>query len=641
MYHGYAGKYIRVNLTDMKAQVFPLQEEWQRDYLGGVGMAAKIIWDEVGKDVDPLSPDNRLIFATGPVQGTLFPPSGRYEVVGRSPLTGWWGHASAGGFWGPELKYAGYDLIVIEGKASEPVYLYIDNDYIQLKPAGHLWGKNVNETTDMVTKENNDADIKVACIGQAGENLVRYACIMSDYYRAAGRTGLGAVMGSKNLKAIAVRGTKGIKIANKELFEKLVDDAFSRHSTKGRFWEYVEGMRKYGTFSLVDWENAIGRLPTKNHWTGFFENAEETIGMEPIKKRHYLRHKSCFNCAMQCKYVSYVSEGKYAGTQTEGPEYETIEAFGSNFLSTDTNAIMRANYLCNIFGMDTISAGHTISCAFECYEHGLIDKNDTNGRELVWGNDRMDTVIELLEDIAYRKGFGDLLAEGSKRFAEHIGKGAEAFAIHVNGMEASGQDGRPHKSLGLTYAINVRGADHLTSLSCIDELGFREMAVERYKDKADVVCDRWDETYKGYLVAEMEELYALCDSAMLCKYGVMWPPIYYFDDFGKIISSITGMSQYENPEELRKLAKRICHLRRLFNLRLGWTKQNDNLHPRFTKEPMPTGPAKGQVVNIEPMLKEYYEVRKYDFETGMPLKSELDYVGLGKIAENLDFVINR
>lgn len=634
---GYAGKYLRVDLTKEKFTVLPTPEEWKRKYLGGVGMGAKIMWDEVPPEVKPLSPQNRIIFATGPVNGTLFPPSGRYEVISRSPLTGWWAHASAGGFFGPEMKYAGYDLIIIQGKAKKPVYLHIDNDLIKLRDAKQLWGKNVIETTDQVIKELKDPDVKVACIGQAGENLVKYACIMSDYFRAAGRTGLGAVLGSKNLKAIAIRGTKGIKIAHKEKFNKLLTDAFKRHSPEGRYWDYIESFRKYGTFSLTDWENAIGRLPTKNHWTGYFENAEETIGMEPMRKRHYKRHASCFGCGIQCKYSSIVREGKYAGTESEGPEYETVEGFTSNFLSADTNALIRANYLCNIYGMDTISASHTISWAYECYEHGILGKKDTDGRELIWGEDGMDNAIELLEEIPFRKTrFASLLAEGSREAARRTGKGSEAYAIHVNGLEASGQDGRPHKSLGLTYAINVRGADHLTSLSSLDELGYKEEIARRYKkETVNILADRWDEKLKGYLVADMEELYALCDSALLCKYGVMWPPIYYHQDFGKVISAITGFTEYENPKELSKLAKRICHLRRAFNVRLGWSKKNDALHPRFTEEPMPTGPAKGQVVHLEPMLREYYQARKYDWKTGYPTKKELEEVGLGDVAKEL------
>ncbi|PKM92742.1 MAG: aldehyde:ferredoxin oxidoreductase [Elusimicrobia bacterium HGW-Elusimicrobia-4] len=637
MLYGYAGKYLRIDLTKNKVEVNETPEKLVRKYLGGVGLGAKILWDELKPEVQPLSPENKIIFLTGPVNGTLFPPSGRYEVVSRSPQTGWWAHSSAGGFFGPEMKYAGYDYIIIQGKASHPVYINIDNDLVQIKDARHLWGKNVIETTDAICNDLGDNDVKVACIGQAGENLVKYACIMSDYFRAAGRTGMGCILGSKNLKAISIRGTKGIKIADNKKFMEILENAFERHTSRGKYWEHVNAMRRYGSFALTDWENAIGRLPTKNHWTGYFENAEETIGMKPMRERHYRRHASCFGCGIQCKYASVNREGKYAGAESEGPEYETVEAFTSNFLSTDTNSLIEANRLCNIYGLDTISVGHSISFAYECFEKGILTQKNTGGRKLVWGEKGMDTVIELLHAIANKSDkFASLLAEGSAAAAKKIGGTAWRYAIHVNKLEASGQDGRPHKSLGLTYAINVRGADHLTSLSSLDELGYREAIIERFgKKNVKVLADRLDENLKGYLVADCENLYAVVDSLLLCKYGTMWPPIYYWEDLGKIISAVTGFKEYENIKELKKLAGRICHLRRCFNVRLGWTKKQDALHIRFTDEPMPTGPAKGQVVQLEPMLKEYYEIRQYDWSTGLPTRDELENVGLKKVADEL------
>lgn len=641
--NSYAGKFIRVNLTNKQIKIEPTPEKLLREYLGGVGVGARLMWDETNAKTEPLSAENKLIFLTGPLQGTLFPQSARYEVVSRSPLTGWWAHASAGGFFGPELKFAGYDFVIIEGKSSKPVYLYIDNDVVQIRSAEHIWGKTVPETNLLIEKEVGDKQVKIACIGPAGENLVRYACIMSDYYRAVGRCGLGCIMGYKKLKAIAVRGTKGLSVADKDAFDKLFNDWIKRYTPEGRYWEHVSAMRTYGTFALTDWENAIGRLPTRNHWTGYFENAENTIGMQPLRKKHYKRHKSCFCCGIQCKYVSEIREGKYKGTESEGPEYETVEAFTSNFMSTDTNALIRANYLCNIYGLDTITTGHVISFAAECYENGILTKKDTNGRELRFvdkpenSTKVMETVLQLIEDIVYGKDdFSRLLQLGTKRAAEIIGRGAEKYAIHVNGLEASGQDPRPHKSLGLTYAINVRGADHLTSLSSLDELGYKEELLRRYDKKlVDILADRWDERYKGYLVSEMEEFYALVDSLLLCKYGTMWPPLYYFNDLLDIIPIFTGFEEYSDPKELEKLASRIVDLRRAFNIRLGWTKKNDDLHPRFKEEPIPTGPAKGQVCDLEPMLKEYYEIRKFDWETGLPSEDELIRVGLQDVAKEL------
>ncbi|MBT9139567.1 MAG: putative oxidoreductase YdhV [Dehalococcoidia bacterium] len=632
-YGGYAGKYIRVDLSERKIRVEETPPELVHDYLGGAGLAARLLWDEVEPEVKPLSPQNKIIFATGPVTGTLFPPSGRYAVVSLSPLTGHWGEAHAGGAFSPELKYAGYDFIILEGKAEKPVYLCIEDDLVELRDASHLWGKDTSKTTDLICAENGDPEIKVACIGPAGENLVRYACVINDYYRAAGRTGMGAVMGSKNLKAIAVRGSGDLKPALPEDFTKFSLGAFERHA-RGEWAEYIQSTsRTYGTTGLMDSMNAIGRLPTRNHYDGYYPEIDK-VGSEEIRKCFRVGHKSCFGCAIQCKYISRIKEGKDARTQSEGPEYETVMAYTSNILNSDLTVAMRANYLCNIYGMDTISSGASIAFAMECYEEGLITRGTTEGLELRWGDG--EVTLKLVEMIARREGFGDLLAEGVREAAKRIGKGAERYAIEMNGLEASGQDGRAHKSVGLTYAVSVRGADHLRSLCIIDELGFRGKAKERFPQyDTNLVCDLLDERYKGYLVADQEALFAVCDALIVCKYGVMWPPIYYWEDFARLIHLLTGMEEYADVEETKRLGERMAHLKRMFNIRLGWNKANDSLHPRFTEEAMPSGPGKGQVVHLEPMLKEYYEVRGYDWDSGYPTPSALESVGLGDVANEL------
>jgi aldehyde:ferredoxin oxidoreductase len=632
-YGGYTGKYIRVDLSSGNIRVKETPPKLVHDYLGGSGIGVRLLWNEVGPGVDPLSPQNRIIFATGPVTGTLFPPSGRYTVVSLSPLTGHWGEAHAGGSFGPELKYAGYDFIVVEGRAEKPIYLSIQDDLVELRKASHLWGKDTIQTTELVQEELDDSDVKVACIGQAGENLVKYACVINDYYHAAGRTGMGTVMGSKNLKAIAVRGSGGLRPARLEEFMEFSRQAFERH-TKGEWAEYIrKTLRTYGTTGLMDSMNAIGRLPTKNHSDGYYPEIDK-VGCEAIRKRFRIAQSSCFDCAIQCKYISRIKKGKYAGTQSGGPEYETVCAYTSNLLNSDLTVAIRANYLCNLYGMDTISSGGSIAFAMECYENGLIGKDDT-GMELRWGDG--EVILELLEMIVRREGIGNLLAEGVRKAARGIGHGAEKYAIEVNGLEASGQDGRAHKSVGLTYAVNVRGADHLRSLCVIDELGFREKAKERFPQyDADVLCDLLDERYKGYMVADQEEVFAVCDALILCKYGVMWPPIYYWEDFARLIHVLTGMEEYADVEETKRLGKRITHLKRMFNIRLGWNRANDSLHPRFTEEPMPSGPAKGQVVHLEPMLREYYEIRGYNWETGYPTRSTLERVGLDDVADELE-----
>ncbi len=631
-YKGYAGKYLRVDLTRGKSVELELPKEWARNYIGGSGIGARILYDEVPPEVGPLSPENLLIFATGPITGTVYPPSGRYCVVMRSPLTGIWGEAHSGGHFGPELKYAGYDLIVIQGRASKPVYLWIDEDRIELRDAEKLWGRNVVETTNMLLEELGDPEVRVACIGQAGENLVRFACIMNDYFRAAGRTGAGAVMGSKNLKAIAVRGSKDVEVANFDRVWELTEDAHARYT--GGYWGKAshEALYRFGTENLVTWENEIGRLPTKGHSTGVFDYVDE-IGPERFEREFIVHRRACMNCRIQCKKVSRVAQGKYEGTVSEGPEYETVVALGSNCLIRDFPAILRANHLCNLYGMDTISCGGTVSFAMECFERGALSESEI-GFPLRWGDG--DAMVRLVELIARRKGIGEVLADGVRAAARRMGKGSQRWAIHVKGMEVSGQDGRSHQSVGLTHAVAVRGADHLRSLSSLDELDFKPTIIERYgKAKAKAIGDRLSMKYKGILVKDMEDLYAIVDALITCKYGTMWPPIFYLDDYSKLLPAVTGIEEFARIEEVRAAAERIVNLKRAFNARLGLDRKDDTLPDRFLKEPMPRGPGKGKVVDLKPMLDEYYRERGWDVRTGLQKQDTLERLGLADVAEDL------
>jgi len=632
-YGGYAGRYLRADLSSGKITIHELEKELPRYYIGGVGFCAKILWDEVGPDTKPLNPDNVLVFATGPLTGTFFHSSGRYVVAAKSPLTGCWGEAHAGGHFGPELKYAGYDMAILEGKATNPVYLYVDDDFLELKDAAHLWGRDTNETTKAIREELGDPTIKVACIGQAGENLVRYACIISDFYRAAGRTGMGAVMGSKNLKAIAVRGSKSILATSSMKYMEAATEAFRKVTeTWGEACESSLG--RYGTPNLVEVEASIGRLPTKNHIFGIYDHADD-IGSEVLEKRYRAMRESCFSCGIQCKFISEVRSGAYAGTTTSGPEYETIMAFGSNCLNNNVESIIHANLLCNLCGLDTISAGKVVSFAMECYDKGIVTRREADDLDLSWGNS--DAIVQLVHRISKREGLGDLLAEGSRIAARRLGRGAEEFAIQVKGMEVSGQDGRAHQSSGLTHATAARGADHLTSLSCLEEKGYEETAGTRYgSERAKDLVNPLSTTYRGRLVKDLEDLFVLTDSLIICKYGVMWPPIFYFDDFAKVIPPLTGMVEYDDIGELRLTAERICNLRKAFNAREGLTRKDDTLPKRFLREPMPSGPGAGYVCNLDPMLDEYYEARGWDKESGLPLRKALTRVGLEDVADDLE-----
>ncbi len=627
------GAYLHVDLTKGKILAKELPESWPRQYLGGVGFCARILWDEVGPETNPLGPENLIVLATGPVTGTFFPPSGRYVFATKSPLTGIWSESHCGGYFGPELKYSGYDLVILEGKSEKPVYLFLDDGSAELKGAEDLWGKDTRDTIKSIRQDLSDQSIEVACIGPAGENLVKYASVISDFYRAAGRSGVGCVMGSKKLKAVAVRGTRDLEVADPEKYFEVATEAYEM-CAKGVWGEAAENsLGTYGTPNLLPLMNTIGRQPTKNHWAGVCEFVEE-IGPEAVRQKYRVGRDSCLSCVIQCKFLSYVPSGSYAGTLTGGPEYETVTSLGSNCLNKDLESVIHANLLCNLYGMDTISVGKCISFAMECYEKGIIDRADMDGVDLKWSN--ADAMIQMIHKIARREGFGGLLAEGVRVASEKIGKGSERFAIHGKGLEVSAQDGRAHKSIGLTHAISVRGADHLRSLCTIDELCYVDIARKRFGEKnIKDVCDLLSEKGKGLIVKDQEDFFAIVDSLLICKYGTMWPPIYYFDFLTNLIPSLTGMKEYADEAELRLTAERICNLRRAFNVREGQNRRDEELHPRFTREPMPTGPAKGQIVQLTPMLDEYYKLRGWDVRSGLPLRSTLERVGLRDVAAEL------
>jgi aldehyde:ferredoxin oxidoreductase len=631
-YKGYAGYYLEVDLTKGKVHKKEMEKEWARLYLGGSGVAAKILWDRTGPETDPLGPDNVLVVGTGPLTGAMFSPSGRMMFAAKSPLTGVWAESHVGGFLGPELKYAGFDFVIINGRSEKPVYLYLKDGDAELRDASHLWGRETDVTTRMIREELKNPTVETAVIGPASENKVLYGAIIIGFYRAAGRAGLGTVMGSKNLKAIAVSGSLGFEAydmdkfleANEQEMEKLRDPLWT---------ESLASLRKYGTTDLVAIINEIGRLPTKNHWTGFYEQADD-IGPEVIAEKYRIGQEACHGCAIGCKYIIRVTDSKYNTDPIGGPEYETLMAFGSNCLNNDIESIFHLGKRCDLLGMDTISCGKTIGFAMDLWEQGLLTAKDTDGLDLGWGN--ADTQVELVEKIAKREGIGDILANGVRKAAEIIGGEAWRYAVHVKGLEASGQDPRAHQSIGLTYATNVRGADHLRSLSSLEELGYPGIVIERFgKEKADAILDIMSPEHKGEVVWDMEDLYALVDSAVICKYGTMWPPVYYYDTFVNVIPPLTGMTEWGDTKFIRSAAERINHLRRAYNHRLGVTRKEENLPPRLLEEPMPTGPAKGGLPDLDIMLDDYYKFRGCDRETGYPKESKLKELELNFVVKEL------
>ncbi len=630
-YKAYGGNIVRVDLTEGKVVKQPLTAELAENFLGGAGFVAKILWDEVNPGTDAFSPDNRLIFAVGPLSGTGWPVSCRFEVGGKSPLTEIYGDSSCCGHWGPELKFAGHDAVVFQGRSEKPVYLWIDDDHIEIRDAKELWGKTTGETQELIREELGDQRIQVASCGPAGENLVRYSCII-NLKRAAARSGLGAVMGSKNLKAVAVRGSKDVKTEDPKEFYKFMKEVIEVY--KKDF--YVLDRIKFGTPILVELMNEIARWPVKNFQTGVFPYAKE-IGGEKLRKEYRIKDRGGFGCWATCEKPVISKKPPYSGVYAKQPEYETLSALGARLWIKDLDAIIYTNELCDKYGLDTISTGGTISWAMECYENGIITKDDTDGLDLTWGN--IDAVIALIHKIAKREGFGNLLAEGSFRAAQKIGKGSEKYVMHVKKMEIAAQDGRAQKSMGLAQVTSSRGADHLKAFPLLDELGREEPIKARFGEKyLPEMAQPLSPKYKAYEVKDGEDLAALCDSLPFCKSAGTCLPLFtgqiYFDDMAKILRLATGMSV--DADGMRKIGERIVNLQRAFNIREGISRKDDVLPDRFTETPAPEGADKGHIVELEKMLEEYYDLRGWDVKTGLIPKKKLYELGLGYVADELE-----
>ena len=599
--HAYAGKTLRVDLSRGRIQVEPADPDLARAFIGGRGLATKIVCDEIDPMIDPLDAANKLIFATGPLTGTSAMCGGRFMVITKGALTGAIASSNCGGNFGPELKYAGYDMVVFEGAAAEPVILVIDDGAVELRPAGELWGKNVHQTEDAL-HERLGEDFKCVSIGPAGEKLVRFAAIMNDKNRAAGRSGVGAVMGSKKLKAVAVRGTGGLTTADPKGFRAACLDALAKLKEAPITGS---GLPQFGTAVLVNIINESGLLPTRNCQQGQFEAAEQISG-ETIAEQILVRARACVACPIACGRVTALRDGKFSG-RGEGPEYETIWAFGADVGVSDLAAATKANYICNELGMDTITAGATIACARELFEKGALDKKEA-GCDLRFGN--ADALVDLVTKIGHRQGFGDVLAEGSARLAERYGR-PELF-MGVKKQEFPAYDPRGAYGMGLQYATSNRGACHVRGYMIAPEiLGVPEKA------------DPYATEGKAALNIGFQNLTAALDSAGICLF-VTFAPV-GGPEIAALLKTATGFDY--DVDELMRAGERIWNLERMFNLRAGFSKKDDTLPKRLLREPMPGGPAKGKTVPLEEMLSEYYHLRGWDKE-GRPTKERLAALGL-------------
>jgi aldehyde:ferredoxin oxidoreductase len=614
---GYAGTYLRVDLSRCEIKKLALPEELASQFLGGNGFGTKILWDEVGRDIDPLSPENKLIFAAGPLTGTIFPTAGRLEVISKSPLTGIYGDANAGGHFTPELKRSGFDMIIFEGRSPKPVYLWVHNGEAEIRDASDTWGKGTHETENILRNDIGDNRVQVVSIGPAGENLVRFAAVMT-HGCAAARAGMGCVMGSKNLKAVAALGNLGIPIAKKDEYITACLDA-QKEILKNPF---TPGLSRYGTPQLSVPMSEVGRFPTKNHQQGHFEFVDD-ISAERIEKEHFVRKIACFACPIGCHHIVEVKEGKHKGIALV-LEYETVNALGARVWNRDLASIIRADYLCDDYGLDVISTGASIAFAMELHEKGILTGKDTD-LDLAWGNS--DTLLELVTRIAYRKELGNVLAEGVRRASQAVGKGSEYYAMHIKGQEISAQDGRAQQSMGLAQATSSRGADHLKGFPTIDEMGYPTEAVQRYgKQYLPEIVDPIQTKYKPMVVKDGEEFCAVIDSVGICKFGTLFPPALYWEQIADALALITGMEL--NASKLKTIGERIVNLQRMYNVKHGISRKDDRQPRRLLEEKSPSGRAKGHVVYLDKMLDEYYGLRGWDRTTGIPTKEKLNDLGL-------------
>ncbi len=604
MIPGYFMKIAEINLTSEEIDFITLEEKEVKAFIGGSGIGAKLLYGYTNHKTDPLGPENVLIFMTGPLTGTKAFSSDRFEVITKSPLTGIYAESDCGGRWGEGLKKCGLDGIVIKGKAKKPVYITIKDEEIKIKDASELWGKDTF-ATDVLIKEEMGPNSHVVCIGKAGENLVKFACIINEgrHARAAGRAGVGTVMGSKNLKAIGVLGSKEVKIAHEQEFNQFIKDLSSRMA------EQTEALRRYGTANGLEYCESVGDLPIKNWYQGNWEGAKKISGQfmaQTVLKRNYY----CGRCIIGCGRTVEITKGKYKLEETAGPEYETLGMLGSNCLVDDIEVICKASELCNRYGLDTISTGSAIAFCMEAYERGLITSDDTGGLRMEWGNG--DALLGMIEKITSRQDLGQLLGEGLIVASREIGGNSDEFAIQVKGLDFPAHDPRGKVSVALGYATSNRGACHLQAFThdfedgaSIADLGYPE------------TLDRFEITGKPKFVVDFQHLMSMFDSLRCCKFTVFGGMT--VEPLVKVLNLVTGWNF--SKEDFLKTGERIFNLKRMYNIREGISRKDDTLPPRILIHPRGGG-AKDNLPYLNKMLNEYYQIRGWD-EFGIPTEETL------------------
>ncbi len=627
--HGYAGRLLRVDLSTGRSWVESLDERRARLYLGGRGLGARILLDEVPAGADPMGPDNRLVLAMGPLAGTFAPGSGRYTVLAKSPATDGFGEAYTGGFVAHEVKYAGYDGIVVQGRAAEPVYLAIRNDKVEIRPARHLWGRPTLEVEQKIKDETGDLETRIVSVGPAGEKAVRFACVMNDTDRAAGRTGMGAVMGSKNLKAIAVRGTGRVTLADARAFR---EHALSNLAKIKKHGWLGDSAGRLGTAGGVEGLSADGILPTRNWETGTWEYASRISG-QGMADTILIGHRACEACPVGCTRVVRVSGGAFGGVRPEygGPEYETVAAFGSLCENRNIEAIGLLNQKCNAYGLDTISAGSVIAFAMECFEKGLLTEKQI-GFRLEWGD--AAAMVRLLDMIASREGIGDLLAEGTRRAAKQLG--ASGLAVEVKGLELGMHEARGKKGLGLSYATAPRGADHME--------GFHDPSISAPNAWPEIgvveAADRFTLEGKPFAVRQAENYTSFINSIPICSFmSLCVAGLHNTDEVTGMIAAATGWKDFSLDEEMA-IGDRAYTLGRVFTVRESGGRPGgraDDRLPAKLSRSLRDGASKDQVISdsdLKKALAEYYQLRGYD-RNGTPTAAKLKELGIEEAAAHL------
>ena len=612
-HNGYAGKILEVDLEKETFKKLKLNSKWVQLYVGGGGYATRILYDFIDKNIDPLSQENPLIFMAGPLTG-LAATSPKILVVTRSPLTGFLGKSAAGGSFGPVLKKAGYDGIIIKGKARRPIFLSIIDDFPEICDASNIWGVGVFDTCKAVKESLGDQKARIAVIGPAGENLVKEASIMTDERRAFGRTGVGAVMGSKQLKAIAVSGSKKVVVAD----EKKLIELNKKYLIEAPATSRGGGLKAYGTGGGIISGLQSGNLPIKNWSLGYWLGAEKItsqVFMEKYKLDSGMKTcgESVF-CTIQCERRIKMDDSRYGESMGKGPEYETLASLGSMTLVDNIKAIIRANDLCDDLGLDTISTGAIIAWAMEAYDKGVLGDTDI-GFPLKWGD--ADAMITLIGMMAYKEGIGILLSEGVREASKKVGKGSENFAIHIKGLEVAMHNPRLFTTMGVLYAVSSIGGSHLQGMGMLVE---RNMLLPEYG----IVAAPKDISSKTKAEVIHQSLCTFVDSIGMCKFGVFG--VTDFNHIAETFNAITGRK--EDKDTILKIGDRIWYLERLLNNKLGLTPEDDRLPKRFTKESVPDGAAKGLSCPIDEMLPEFYTARELDPITGKPSQKILDQAGL-------------